>query len=501
MEENKIGNLILRQAGIDKTFLIDPRTDERISFSKIEEETGTLAEKLRKLGLRKGQRAAVALQNGADAIVAYLGIMRAGGAAVPVNLGWKEQEFSYILDDSKASYLITNETVLQNANVSMGKRPSEDWKSEKIFTLRENENSAVPKELALLLYTSGTTGKPKGVMLTADNLLAETSYIREGHQLTSDDTAMQILPLFHINGFVIGFLTPYTTGETLILPPKFSVSHFWQWIEKYQVRWVSAVPTIISMILSRTPKEYKGARCMRFLRSASAPLPDAVLKEFQDRFQIPIIESFGISEGGSQISTNPVNGPRKVGSAGIAVGNILQAVDDKGNVLPPGEIGEIRVKGDNVFQGYFRKSEETKESLRNGWFYTGDLGYFDTDGYIFLKGRKKELINRAGEKFSPREIDEILYQIPGVELAAAVGVPDKLYNEEVVAYIKPREGAVLTEEDVQNACKGKIADFKIPKKVFFTDDFPKGPSGKIQRLKFVERFLKWQKETGEQLHE
>lgn len=240
---------------------------------------------------------------------------------------------------------------------------------------------------------------------------------------------------------------------------------------------------------------------MRFLRSASAPLPDAVLKEFQDRFQIPIIESFGISEGGSQISTNPVNGPRKVGSAGIAVGNILQAVDDKGNVLPPGEIGEIRVKGDNVFQGYFRKSEETKESLRNGWFYTGDLGYFDTDGYIFLKGRKKELINRAGEKFSPREIDEILYQIPGVELAAAVGVPDKLYNEEVVAYIKPREGAVLTEEDVQNACKGKIADFKIPKKVFFTDDFPKGPSGKIQRLKFVERFLKWQKETGEQLHE
>ncbi len=213
------------------------------------------------------------------------------------------------------------------------------------------------------------------------------------------------------------------------------------------------------------------------------------MREFEDRFDTPIIESFGISEGASQITSNPVSGVRKAGSAGKAVGNEMKVVGEDGSELSDGEIGEIAVSGDNVFSGYFRNPDETGKALRDGWFFTGDMGYRDEDGYFFLKGRKKELINRAGEKFSPREIDELLYRIEGVELAAAVGVPDPLYNEEVVAYIKPREGVTLTEQHVLDFCKGKLADFKLPKKIFFTDDFPKGPSGKIQRLKFVERWV------------
>ena len=216
---------------------------------------------------------------------------------------------------------------------------------------------------------------------------------------------------------------------------------------------------------------------------------DNRLIEYQikkERFDTPIIESFGISEGASQITANPINSVRKVGSAGKPVGNELAVVDENGAFLPDGETGEIVVRGDNVFFGYFNKPEETAAALRDGWFHTGDIGCRDSDGYYFLKGITKELINRAGEKFSPREIDEVLYRINGVELAAAVGVPDPLYNEEVVAYIKLRDGANLSERDIIEFCKGKIADFKLPKKVFFVDDLPKGPSGKIQRLKLID---------------
>lgn len=339
-----------------------------------------------------------------------------------------------------------------------------------------------------MLYTSGTTGSPKGVMLTHKNFLSEVDYIRKGHHLVAEDISLQVLPLFHINGLVIGFLTPFFTGASLIMPPKFSVSHFWEWIEKYEVTWLSAVPTIISMILSRTPKEYQGAPSLKFMRSASSPLPVAVLNEFEERFHIPVIESFGISESASQITVNPIDGPRKPGSAGLAVGNIVEIADGDGNTLGPNEIGEVRVKGDNIFCGYYYLPEETQKSLKDGWFYTGDLGWLDEDGYVFFKGRKKELINRAGEKFSPREVDEVLYQIPGIELAAAVGVPDSLYNEEVIAFVKLRDGIVMTEQEIINLCKGRIADFKLPKEIYFTDDFPKGPSGKIQRLKFVGRY-------------
>ncbi|MGN0649480.1 MAG: AMP-binding protein [Oscillospiraceae bacterium] len=488
--------LIKQQTALDGDFLIEPETGSKISYSEIDTLTSQLAEKLSAAGLKKGDRVALAIRTGINACLSVLAIFRAGGILVPVNLGLKGSEFEYIIEDSQASLLISTEAVLSECVIEprqIGAEQIADIGGALLYRLSPEKRDNLREDTALILYTSGTTGKPKGVMLTQQNLLAETEYISRGHELTRKDTAMLVLPLFHINGLVIGFLTPFYKGITLVIPRKFSASGFWDTARKYGVKWVSAVPTIISMIMARTTDDSVGKGVLRFMRSASAPLPKAVLDEFEQRFDTPIIESFGISEGASQITSNPVSGIRKPGSAGKPVGNIMMVADEKGRPIPDGEIGEIAVKGENIFYGYFNKPKETAASLRGVWFFTGDLGYRDSDGYYFLKGRKKELINRAGEKFSPREIDEVLYRIEGVELAAAVGVPDPLYNEEVVAYIKLRDGAALSEQQVIDFCKGKIADFKIPKKVFFTDDLPKGPSGKIQRLKLIDIYLRGQK--------
>ncbi len=485
--------LIQSYIGVEKNYLVDPITGEVLAYSNLAAESDRLYEILKTSGFQEGSHVAIALTNGITAVAAILTVLRFHGVVIPVNLGWKQDEFRYILENSEADLLISREDVLQDAGVAEPELAAE-YRDARIYRLTAVEHDPVEEShegqpLSLLLYTSGTTGKPKGVKLTEAALLAEMRFIAEGHGLTESDTAMSILPCFHINGLVIGILTPFLVKETLVIPPKFSVSHFWEWVEQYEVRWVSGVPTILSMILARTPRDYTGARCMRFFRSASAPLPEAVQQEFEGRFEIPIVESFGISEGASQIASNPVDGVHKLGSAGLAQGNEMRITDEHGNVLPDGETGEISVKGPNLFYGYFHKPRETEESLKDGWFYTGDLGYRDSDGYFFLNGRKKELINRAGEKFSPREIDEVLYGIEGIELAAAVGVPDPLYNEEVVAYVKLREGITRSEEEILSACKGKLADFKLPKRIFFTDDFPKGPSGKIQRLKLRDRYM------------
>lgn len=479
-----------------KDFLIDPNTNETIRFSDIYKETEILKRTMENAGFRKGDHVAIAIENGITAALVIIGVLKAGGILIPINLGWKKSELDYTLENSEADFLMISESVIQSfgTEMTLGYKRKEKFRNAYINQLGKKTHDPCEEEkdgdrLALLMYTSGTTGKPKGVKLTENNLLTETENIRKGHGISSEDTAMQVLPFYHINGLVIGLLTPFLAGETLIVPPKFSVSHFWEWIDRYKVSWVSAVPTIISMLLARTvTSDYKNGS-MKFLRSASAPLPEAVLEEFEKRFGIPIVESFGISEGASQITTNPVIGIRKAGSVGVGQGNEVKVTDTSGKELAPGEVGEVRVRGNNIFYGYFHKPKETAESLRDGWFLTGDLGYTDEDGYLYLKGRKKEMINRAGEKFSPREIDELLYEIPDVILAAAVGVPDPIYNQKVVAYVKLRDDSKLTSDEIIRSVALKISDFKVPEEVYFIDDFPKGPSGKIQRLKLLERYV------------
>lgn len=478
----------------NNTFLVSPKNEDNISFYEFKQEVDRIEEILISNGIKKGDKVSIVLKNGIEFSTSFFGITNVGGVVVPINTALKGKELEYLLKNSDSKYIITNKeflsymfndvVVLSKENIYRGLVLIKLTNSQGDDSFDNSE--LTKKDLALILYTSGTTGKPKGVMLTHENLLAEAEHISTAHKLSSEDIALCILPLFHINGLVITLITPLYVGMKVIMPEKFSASLFWGWIDKYRVTWFSAVPTILSIILSKETPDKLDLSCMRFARSASAALPVAVIEEFQNRFHIQIIEAYGISEGASQITTNPVPPQKtKFGSVGFGFGNEIKIVDEYNNETPAFKEGEIFVKGDNVAIGYYKNEASTKEAFVDGWFHTGDIGYFDGDGFLFLSGRKKELINRAGEKFSPREIDEILYMIPEIELAATVGVPNSLYGEEVVAYIRFKDNQTLEVYEIMDFCKERLAYFKVPKEIFFVNEFPQGANGKIQRLKLV----------------
>jgi len=507
MKFNTLKELVNDQARVigESTFLVSPTKEEDINFYEFKEEVDKIGKVLISNGVRKGDKVSIILRNGIEASTSFFGITNIGGVVVPINISLKEKELEYLLVNSDSKYIITNKEFLNSmlsdttivSKVNLGR----DLVLIKLINQLSDDycdnNELTKKDLALILYTSGTTGKPKGVMLTHENLLVEAEHISMAHDLYKKDIALCILPLFHINGLVVTLITPMFVGIKVVMPEKFSVSMFWRWIHKYRVTWFSAVPTILSIILSKEVDEKLDLSCMRFARSASAALPIAVIEEFQNRFHVQIIESYGISEGASQITTNPVPPQKtKVGSVGFGFGNELRVVDENLNELPAFKQGEIIVRGDNIAIGYYKNEIATKEAFVDGWFHTGDIGYFDDEGYLFISGRKKELINRAGEKFSPREIDEVLYMIPEVELAATVGVPNNLYGEEVVAYIKLKNNKDLDISEIIDFCTERLAYFKVPKEIFFVNEFPQGPNGKIQRLKFKTIYEDNKKELG-----
>lgn len=433
----------------------------------------------------------------------YFAITLCDCAAVPVNTGLKWKELLYIIEDTQAEGILIQEEYVPVLEAAWDHAKGKDDKKERqpagstetavfleaaVFCpLYRDSIRDLPEGTAMLLYTSGTTGHPKGVILSYDNLLAKTKDIIEAHRLTEADRVLCVLPWFHINGLVITLLTPLVSEETIVIGGKFSVSRFWEYIERYEITWFSGVPTMYSHMLARGIPEYGKHSSLRFARSASSALPGAVLREFEGITGVPVIESYGITEGCAQITSNPLPpASRKVNSVGLAYGNQIRISQPDGKEAPAGQTGEVWIRGDNITCGYYHKPEETQKAFTGEWFHSGDVGYVDGEGYLFLNGRIKELINRAGEKFSPLEIDEVLYQLPQVELAAAVGVPDEVYGEEVACFIKRKEGAALTEDEVSDWCKSHIAAYKVPRKIYFVEELPQGGNGKIQRLKLLE---------------
>lgn len=504
MKIKNLGELVELRAKEDgnRTFLSEPE-GKTLSFGELGRAVGDVSQNLKRLGLRKKDRVALAFHNGIGASVAFLSAVAGGGVAVPLNPESASREMEFLLKNSGARFLLAADSLGEALEKKLPEGVKEGVKVETIasgpvrmllFALssggRDGEKEDdLPEDTALLLYTSGTTGAPKGVVLTHGNLIAECVNIQEAHQLTGEDKVLCLLPLHHVNGLVVTLLTPLFVGHEVVMPPRFSAHSFWRWAASHRVTWFSAVPTIYSILLSRGEEAAETCR-LRFARSASSALPEAVLREFEERYGVPVIESYGISEGGSQITSNPLPpAPHKAGSVGIPFGSEIKIVLEDGSEAPPGIVGEVAVRGANIAGGYFKNPEATAAQFRDSWFFTGDLGRFDEDGYLFLQGRKKELINRAGEMISPREIDEVLYLCPGVELAAAVGVPHSLYGEEVVAFVRFREGAAFSEEDVKAFCRNRLSAFKIPRRIYPAEEFPRGPSGKIQRLRLVERYL------------
>lgn len=518
--------------------MILANTNTTITYEKFKKDTDQIAKQLKEQGLKNKNRVLLVQENGYAFAVSFFGVCSAKGVAVPVNPALKEKEYRYILEDSKASFVLTtrksgennldlqasgtikmtvkhtikdsikdtdmdfNErsmpgAIKESKDISAhSSRESLKQSQTDIYLLstkyqneKVDEKIKIPADTALLLYTSGSTGQPKGVLLSHANVLAKAKHIAVAHELTKEDTVMCVLPWFHINGLVITLITPLTLGGCLVVADKFSVSRFWSDVLAYKVTWFSGVPTMFSFLLAKKDGEHRTGNSLRFARSASSPLPLAVLKEFEEYFHTPLIESYGMTEGCSQITTNPMPPMRqKPGSVGLPYGNEIRIVKANGTEGKPYEQGEVWIRGENITCGYLNKELETEKAFTKEWFHSGDLGYLDDEGYLFLTGRIKELINRAGEKFSPREIDEVLFQLPQVKLAAAVGVPDEIYGEAPVAFVQLKEQESISEEEVKAFCMHNLAAYKVPTCIFFVSELPTGGNGKIQRLKLVDLY-------------
>jgi acyl-CoA synthetase (AMP-forming)/AMP-acid ligase II len=425
--------------------------------------------------------------------------MYSGMIHAPLNLVAGEDQLSYIVDHSDTEIIFTTKSNIELAKRILNKVDKkieivEIDKNNFISELEENDKPShivsLPSDNALLMYTSGTTGKPKGVMLSHENILNGGLNVKTSHELTANDKALCVLPLYHINGLVVTVMGPLVSSSSLVLCEKFSASNFWKIINQFRCTWFSIVPTIVSALLNKHSKNEQDSldlSCIRFGRSASAALAPEVHKGFEEKFNISMIETMGLTETCAPILSNPP-APNKIkyGSPGIAYGNEVMIFDENFKELPRNTIGQICVRGKNVMKEYYKNSEETKKSFYNDWLLTGDLGLMDEDGFVFVRGRIKELIIKGGENISPREIDDVLYQHPNILEAAAFSVADTHYGETIKAAVVLKNKNITKENEIIEHCISIIGKFKSPDKIYFLDELPKGSSGKIQRLKIKE---------------
>ena len=482
----------------DKVFMFAPEPRLTLTYAQLKHDSIELGRYLYKKGLQKGDKVSFMAGNGYQTAKIFLGTMYAGLVAAPLNLMSQPSQLEYVIKHSDTGLVFFTadqkerlQKAAQNVNRSI-ELIQMDNDAQRLFSAGTDLSRILLPEVdedddALLQYTSGTTGLPKGVILSHKNMVAGGEYTTLAHELKPVDRALCSLPLYHINGEVVTAVTPLVSGGSVVMPHKFSVSKFWEFISEYRCTWFSVVPTIISFLVSSTEIEGKGFHLeqLRFGRSASSALPPSLHKTFEEKFNVTIIETMGLTETAAPVFSNPVDPcQRKYGSPGLAVGNIAKIIGKAGQEVPRGTQGEIMIKGDNVMKCYYKAPDKTAEALEsNGWLHTGDLGYMDEDGFVFVTGRIKELIIKGGENIAPREIDEALYKHPAVQDAAAVGIPDEEYGEEILCCCVLKPDCDCTEEELLEFCHDELGEFKTPKVIKVMEELPKGPSGKIQRLK------------------
>jgi len=436
--------------------------------------------------VKAGDRVGLWLKNCPEFVAALFGILQTGCVVVPINCFLKVEEVQYILNDAEIDVLITDQELAQFQLLALG-RPRL-----KLFTVEAMNQTAFQttvahrphhaqvsaSDLAVLIYTSGTTGRPKGAMLSHENLLHNVESCRIVLKTVDVDRFAVLLPLFHSYMLTVGLFLPLLVGGSIVLVK--SLHPVRNALQEVLQRQATVLPAIPQFYRSMVSAPLSTRLPLRLFISGAAPLPEQVLNDFEAKFQVPLIEGYGLSEASPVVTKNPLDGRRKPGSIGLPIPHVEVSIqNDAGQELGSNEIGELCVRGGNVMMGYWKQPQETAKVMRNGWLLTGDIGYRDQEGYFFITDRKKDMLLVNGINVYPREIEEILYQFPGVKEAAVIGKPDPRRGEQPVAFVSPNDGALLEERILQQFVRGKLADYKVPRRIVLLPALPRTATGKV----------------------
>jgi acyl-CoA synthetase (AMP-forming)/AMP-acid ligase II len=493
---------LLQVAHDDCTGVIVPELGIHVSYGSLRKQVVAMADALAAAGIRQGDRVAIALPNGLPAIVSFLAASIAGTAA-PLNPAYPYEEFFFFLADTAARILLCPPAGAEYARSAAADRGipvlSVEMTDDGTVHLPDGPKgiSATPpspEDVALILHTSGSTGRPKRVPLLHSHLTISAGNIVKTYALSPEDVSLCIMPLFHVHGLVASTLAPLLSGGTIVAPTKFNPLAFWRSVREHRVSWYSGVPTMHHLLLTRT----RGGRpadagTLRFIRSASAPMPPELIHKMEEVFQVPLVEAYGMTEAAHQMSSNPLPpGHRKADSVGVATGISISVMDERGTHLEPDQRGEVVIQGPSVFGGYENNPEANAKALVGGWFRTGDQGFLDANGYLHLTGRIKDLIIRGGEKVAPREVDEVLLKHPAVSEAVTFGFAHPILGEEVAAAVVLHIPESETETALLKYCRERLAEFKCPKKLYFVESIPTTATGKIRRRAVADALLEGQ---------
>ncbi len=451
-------------------------------------------------GIGRNDPVAMVLRNGPEMATAFVAIA-AAAAAAPLNPAYRREEFEFYLSDCRAKALVVEQGISSAAmdaaaalRIPVFPLEVKGTNPAGLFQFAPGQDSlaasnsggyAITEDTAVLLHTSGTTSRPKAVPLTHRNVCASAHHICETLKLTPADCCLNIMPLFHIHGLVATVLSTLGAGGTVFCTSGFNALKFFRWMNEAKPTWYSAVPTMHQAIIARAEQHQDVVHRtpLRFIRSSSSPLPPKVMKGLEATFAVPVIEAYAMTEAAYQITSNPLPPlRRKPGSVGRAAGPAIAIMDQNGRFLPYGSVGEVVIRGPNVTPGYVRNPRANAASFTKGWFRTGDQGVLDADGYLTITGRLKEIINQGGEKISPREVDAVIMDHPAVLQVATFPMPHPKLGEQVAAAIVLRVGEHATVSDICDYAARRLASFKVPRRIFFVDEIPKSPLGKLRRF-------------------
>jgi acyl-CoA synthetase (AMP-forming)/AMP-acid ligase II len=495
----------LLNAGADEAIALSAPGAAPLTYRSLRSLVDETVVTLNHLGIGRGDRVAIVLNNGPTMATTFLGVA-AGCASAPLNPAYRADEFEFYLGDLGAKGLIVEAAstspaieVAKKLGIRIIELTAHPERGAGAFVLRSDAVAGAPArqpgpaqadDVALVLHTSGTTSRPKIVPLSQTNVWASARNIRTFLELGPGDRGLNIMPLFHIHGLIAGITAPLSAGGQVCCTSGFNALRFFAWMDEAKPTWYTAVPTMHQAILSRAPanRAVIAAHPLRFIRSSSSAMPTQVIRELEEVFGAPLVESYGMTEAAHQMASNPLPPrARKPGTVGIAAGPEIAIMDPSGRLLAAGDTGEVVIRGENVTQGYESNPKANAEAFVDGWFRTGDQGVLDPQGYLTITGRLKEIINRGGEKVSPREVDEVLMDHPAVAQVVTFAIPHDKLGEEVGAAVVLREGSALTDRELRDFASTRLADFKVPRKILFLEEIPKGATGKLQRIGLAQK--------------